>query len=622
MSFSRSRTQILYRYVPGSVFEHDRYGICRVTDVAVSAPSRLNLEALKNALQLLLKQWEQSGAADFPDPVKEWDEYQVGVPDRVDFEPFPLIVQCNNCGHVNSLDVLSEIRKVEAVCTSCHEGTYRQLPYVMIHGCGKLSSMYVPRCQVHGQKNVRFHDTGRFITSWWTCASCNGAMISRMRQSPCGCSYGRQADDPNMRYVRTNDTSVLYSHAVSFVNLQESLIAKLRNDPRSTGLLLARLWDLLGEKATELASRREASSGNPVADDRARTLVQQLLSENPDSETAKQLAAMLTKDAKLPGDEVIDQVDKLIGGGTDAQPSRSLLESVAIRDTLDVIRPEEAAENARQRGDVAGAYDIETAVDYARSALGIGSIECITNFPLALAAAGYSRVDNRPQGVSNRSGQAHIRPFRRARSEGGKTPLYVVTSDTEAIMVQLDPLRVAQWLIKNKMALGPEPEPGFESWAWCRQHLKGLSSIQGLFSVPADLPTGETAVLTLLHTISHLLLGRIEWSGFDPESVGEYILPDSLTVVINSNNYSSFTIGGMVTMFEQRLLGWLQDTRNAAFTCTYNPICQDEGASCAGCLHRQHNCPSLNDLLSRAALTGGRATGLPEIAVGYWTMAT
>ncbi|MCA1565734.1 MAG: hypothetical protein LC803_08875 [Acidobacteria bacterium] len=331
---------------------------------------------------------------------------------------------------------------------------------------------------------------------------------------------------------------------------------------------------------------------------------------------------MLTKDTRLPGDEIIDQVDKLIGDGTDAEPSRSLLESVAIRDTLDVIKPEEAAENARQRGDSAGAYDVETAVDYARNVLGIGSIECITNFPLALAAAGYSRVDNRPQGTSSRSGQAHIRPFRRARSEGGKTPLYVVTSETEAIMVQLDPLRVAQWLIKNKMALGPEPEPGFESWAWCRQHLKGLSSIQGLFSVPAELPTGEKAVLILLHTISHLLLGRIEWSGFDPESVGEYILPDSLTIVIHSNNYSSFTIGGMVTMFEQRLLGWLQDTRNAAFTCTYNPICQDEGASCAGCLHRQHNCPALNDLLSRATLTGGRAAGLPEVAAGYWTMTT
>ncbi|HEX8174060.1 MAG TPA: hypothetical protein VF543_02955 [Pyrinomonadaceae bacterium] len=621
MSFTRSRTQILYRYVPGSVFEHDRFGICRVADVAVSAPNRLNVEALRNALQLLLKQWEQSGAADFPDPLKEWDEYQVGVPDRVDFEPFPLVVQCNNCGHINFLNVLSEI-KGEPLCTNCRDGMYRQLPYVMIHGCGKLGSIYVPNCQIHRQRNVRFNDTGRFVTSWWTCASCNGAMISRMRQVPCGCSYGRQADDPNMRYVRTNDTSVLYSHSVTFVNLQESLIAKLRNDPRSTGLLLARLWDLLGGKATELAARREASSGSSTADEQTRVLLQQLLNQNPDSDIVKQLANRLTQEPKLPGDEVIDQVDQLIGGGTDAPPSRSLLESVAIRDTLDVIRTEQAAENARQRGDSAGAYDIEAAVDYARNVLGINSIECITNFPLALAAAGYSRVDNRPQGTSSRPGQAYLRPFRRARGEGGKTPLYVVTSETEAIMVQLDPFRIAQWLIKNKLALGPEPEPGFESWAWCRQHLKGLSSVQGLFTLSASLTPAETAVLTLLHTISHLLLGRIEWSGFDPESVGEYILPESLTAVIHSNNYNSFTIGGMVTMFEQRLYGWLQDTRNAAFTCTYNPICEDEGASCSGCLHRQHNCLSFNDLLSRATLTGGRGAGISEIAVGYWTMAT
>lgn len=614
MSFTRSRTQVLYRYVPGAVFEHDRYGICLVTDIAVSAPIRLNMEALKNAMRALLDQWQGSGEDAFPDPVTEWDEYQVGVPNRVDFEPFPTVVECRNCGHINFLNTLSQLSG-DPVCTECRQGRYRQLPYVMIHGCGKLSPVFVPDCQSHRRLNVRFTDTGRFVTSWWSCASCGGAMISRMTQLPCGCVYGRRSNKINARYVRTNDTSVLYSHTVAFVNLQESLLAKLRNDPRPTGLLLARLWGLIVEKAINLTSRREAVAASSGMDDRARALVQKLLNENPESETARQLAAIYSQDTQLPGDEAIGQVNMLIGGGANNPPSRSLLEHIAIIDTLDLVTPDVAAANARQRGDDAGAYDVEAAVEFARDVLGIGSMGCITNFPLALAAAGYSRVGNRP-------GEALIRPFRRGRSEGGKVPVYVVTSDTEAVMVQLDPQRVAQWLIANEMAVGPVPGPGLESWVWCWRNLPGLSSVRGLLNAPATISIAEKAVLMLLHTISHLLLGQSEWSGFDPESIGEYILPDTFTVIIHSNNYSSFTIGGMVTMFEQRLLGWLQETYNAAFTCTYNPICQDEGASCAGCLHRQHNCESFNALLSRSTLGGGLTADIPEITVGYWTMAS
>ncbi len=612
MSFTRSRTQVLYRHVPGAVFEHDRYGISRVTDVAVSAPSRLNEEALQTALRALLDQWQGSGDDAFPDPVTEWEEYSPGTPNRVDFEPFPTVVECRACGHINFLDTLAQLSG-EPRCTSCHQERYRQLPYLMIHACGRMSPIFVPRCPTHGHSNVRFHDTGRFVTAWWSCASCGDATISRMSQVPCGCAYGRQTGDGNMRYVRTNDTSVLYSHTVPFVNLQEGVLERLRDDPRSTGLLLARAWGLLEEKACDLAARRATAAASVGMNDQAQALVRQLLRDNPESEAARKLAAMYGNADRLPGEETIDRVAGLIGAVVDVQPSRSLLEYVAILDTLDILTPEMAATNAHERGDAAGAYDVEAAVRFAHDMLGIGSMSCITNFPLALASVAYSRVGNRP-------GEALVRPIRPLRREGGKVPVYVVTSDTEAVLVQLDPNRVAQWLIANDLEAGPTPDPGAESWAWCRRNLPGLSSRQGLLTTPDTLSAGERAVLTLLHSASHLLLGRVEWSGFDPESVGEYILPDSLAVIIHSNNYSSFTIGGMVTMFEQRLLGWLQDAYNAAFTCTYNPICQDEGASCAGCLHRQHNCEAFNDLLSRSTLSGGIANGLPEITVGYWAM--
>src|SRR5687768_14712506 len=109
MSFTRSRTQILYRHVPGAIFEHDRFGICRVTDIAVTAPTGLNEEALQSSLQALHLLWSNSGDDSFPDPIDEWDQYEVGIPNRVYFEPFPTVLECRSCGHINFLETLANL---------------------------------------------------------------------------------------------------------------------------------------------------------------------------------------------------------------------------------------------------------------------------------------------------------------------------------------------------------------------------------------------------------------------------------------------------------------------------------------------------------------------------------
>src|SRR5690606_604652 len=117
-----------------------------------------------------------------------------------------------------------------------------------------------------------------------------------------------------------------------------------------------------------------------------------------------------------------------------------------------------------------------------------------------------------------------------------------VTSTAEGIMLQLNPMRVAKWLIDNELVYDQYPTDHLLSWAWCKRVMPRLSLFRGITNAPEDLNLAEKATLTLVHTISHLMLKHIEWSGFDPESVGEYILPETLSIVIHSNNYSSFTI--------------------------------------------------------------------------------
>ena len=172
MAFKRSRTQILYRYLPGAVFEHDKYGICRVTDVSITSPERINEGALQNAIAGLLN--AHIGGENFPNPLDEWEDYVVGIPDRVNFEPFPPIVECSNCGHIDSLTALSQLPVGTApVCQVCHTGKYRQLPYVTIHNCGRLTEVPVPACPHHGTAFMEFVDTGRFVTADWRCSRCS-----------------------------------------------------------------------------------------------------------------------------------------------------------------------------------------------------------------------------------------------------------------------------------------------------------------------------------------------------------------------------------------------------------------------------------------------------------------
>ena len=113
-------------------------------------------------------------------------------------------------------------------------------------------------------------------------------------------------------------------------------------------------------------------------------------------------------------------------------------------------------------------------------------------------------------------------------------------------------------------------------------------------------------IRTLIHTMSHVLLHCIEWSGFASSSIGEYLMSGTLCFILYANRFAETKIGGLTTLFEQRLPLWLRDAAQSGRICLYDPICIEEGGHCAGCLHREYNCPFFNNELSRAALYGGR----------------
>ncbi len=629
MSFTRGQTQILYQFLPGAVFEHDQFGFCRVTTVELNE-SPANQAALFAAVAEHLWQWpNDSSRPGFADPRNEAARrnYVIGRPTAVRFEPFPTILECRRCGRVHRLRHLTRLQNARPRhCPDC-QGLLGQLRYVQAHNCGRLEELYFPRrCARHGYSHLLFDDTGRVRSARWRCGACGNAELARLRMTPCNCTYARQmAGNQYERGLKTlvvTDSALFLPHVVPFINFDQEQERRLYGDPEIASLLLARTWGILDEPVPEVTSQREVrrqqSTDTSESDAMTAQLVEALQGTDPNNPLIQQWRERQNQQATPPGDAAIDQVRQLLEGAapiSGAAPARAFVEHVAIRDTLRTTTVDEVQGWMQERNDVEGVDQLSEAVDFAQNHLGIHELQIIDNFPIALCALGFTRVTRDP----NRS---ILSPFE-SDDPQGRTPLYVVEAETEGIYVQLDSVEVARWLVDNRWIGGPAPESSDTAWAWLYRHIPGLRQHRW---EPEYAEPLAVAVRSLVHTVSHVLLRHVEWSGFSQNSVGEYLMPTALACILYANRYAETKIGGLTTLFEHRLGIWLRDSAQAGRDCVYDPFCSDEGGTCVGCLHREHNCPLFNHELSRSVLYGGATPpdergggfGIESVRRGFW----
>lgn len=620
--FSRGVTQVLFRHLPEAIFEHDDYGLCKVTSVA-QGEVEVNRNALFDAIADALAMWTKPQFTDkFPDPrdMTRRTRYVVGSPREVRFEPYPQVFACSQCKRTARFaDLMRRGGTASGKCPVCG-GRMNQLRYVQAHNCGRLEELYVPfqKCpNGHGPEHLAFYDPGRVRQARWYCRQCN-ADIQALRMTPCNCAYnaslppGRQPEK-FLRVIPTADPSLYAPHTVAFINFAEDPKGQLRSSPDATRLMLARAWGVLGQPVAQVfLERSETNQGGEGS--MASEAVEALRVVNPGHPLVVKWDAQRSRP---PGQDYLDQVDALLvkQRATAAQaPRRWLIEHTTLLDRTSLCTIDDVASMLRRRQDEAGAKDILDAQHKARSLMGIAEVRVVNDFPLALCAFGYTRTSRDP-------GRTMLTPF--PVDDRGKIPLFAISSETEALWFQLDPARAVAWLIDNGLAAGPKLGAAAEAWAWL------YAKVPGIQEAPHEPSYGETsavALRTLLHTLSHIFLRRIEWSGFAPSSVGEYLIPGSLSFILYANRYAETKIGGLTTLFEQRLNTWLLDALQSGHECIYDPICTDDGGSCAGCTHREHNCVMFNRELSRATVYGGPTPQTSELngmvlTRGYWSEA-
>lgn len=597
MDFNRGKVQILYSYLPGAIFAHDDYGHCVVTTVEMNELPNINGDAVLEVVNDTLDQWTQEWQhAAFPVARSAVDldrSFVIGEPTSVRFEPFPTTLRCQRCGRVHRLLDLRRSRSQPGRCSVRGCGaTMEQMPFVQAHHCGRLEEIFVQRqgCSLHGTDGLYFDDTGRVTTARWRCRLCGGAEVARLRQTPCACEFSRLGtQDPSeqrLRFLAVTDPAVFKPQILPFINFPREDITRLAT-AEARPWVLARIWGLLDRPVNAAIGDRPAQENDETAE-----LVRAIAAIQPDHPQVR--AWNLKQSRRQQQHAVVDQIYRLLHETAPAamRVGRRLIEQVAVLDSVSSVGVEAVAQRVEESGDADQAAQLRSTSWWAREHLGIADLRSLEGFPIGLVSIGFTRISADPS-------RTILNPFPQLNQ---RTPLYTVVASTEAIYLQLDPRRVVRWLEGNRLLAAATAGTAAEAWARLYSEVPSLGARR---SSPDYAAPAASAVRTLLHSMSHVLLRYIEWSGYASQSVGEYLMPEGLACVLYASRYTDTKVGGLLTLFEQGLDRWLERAEHEGGDCVMDPFCSEEGGACVGCLHREFNCTEFNRELSRATLFGG-----------------
>lgn len=260
------------------------------------------------------------------------------------------------------------------------------------------------------------------------------------------------------------------------------------------------------------------------------------------------------------------------------------------------------------------------------SRYGVADIAHVPDLLVVLSALGFTRERrapstdvNVPPVILNGFSDSHDETLR------GRPSLYAMSAKTEAVWIRLDAIRILQWCIDE----AGWKDPGTKTLATTQSaHAYLLQHCPALTMAPGQVrknqlteKAGESAPFHLMHTICHALLATSRrHTGYDDQSLMEYLLPMDLSFVIYVTSVQNFTAGGLLTLFQHYLLQWFDDASVYAFNCAFDPICSDSGGSCSGCVQRERACETFNHGLSRAYLHGGNTDRDYNYLIkkGYW----
>lgn len=558
----RSASQILFNLLPEQTVDL-KGRIWKVKEWRDPHALKVDESAVRRHLLSALDPW-RSHDRDRGASRQLWEQHSLEVVelnrDRgVAVESWPQVWVCQACRRIGS----DMVRTCE-----CGVRRWSQLHFVGYHACGAVFEPYIPRCKTHGQVAVNSPRTAQAKDLRFACPVCGQVMLEGLGAGrPCRhCNKGGSA------YTVHRASSVYTSHGLTMVNApRPDQLADLRDAGGPARCLDWVLDGMTGQRPGDgLPSRA--------------SLVENLVAQGFSRPAAEAAADAMGATGQTFG-----------GSGTTQTDLPEALREAARNEAQDLAvgvhngRLSTAAlSESTTDGELRRRYS--TLYPSALRRAGLCEVDLVDRFPVLRGVFGYSRN-------AGRNSQPELVMFRGRR---GAFRVYADSSETEALLLRLDPLTVVDWLRARGHAL-----PSVAGEREAREAILRNCVIPARGEELVDETPGS-AVLTLVHSYTHRLIrGAAVLAGIDRDALAEYLVPRHLSALVYAGSRGDFVLGGLQALFETDLDKLLDEVTDSESRCPLDPGCARSAGACLACLHLgEPSCTHYNRFLDRKCLTG------------------
>jgi hypothetical protein len=566
---SRSGSQILRTFLPQQTADL-RGGIYRVVEWTGARPLPVDADIVRRRVLREIHPWESARSdAGFAADLRSHARLEVvELDDRqgVTVERFPQVWLCQNCKRIG--------KSRDQICR-CGTKRWGQLHFLGFHACGAVTEPWIKRCPAHDDVRLVSPRSARAADIRFVCPVCNSETMRGLgfNRSCAGC--GESPVTWNVHKAR----SVYTPRGCVLVNPPRP--EKLRELLVTGGARRALAWVVEGMTA----QRPEQMGGKPTRG----AFIENLVNNGLPRTFAEKAASDAAEGGLLAADDGSDNIDALAGQRRTTAEQDALDIALALGDSR---TQHTSLLDAPVEGTLADRY--RHAYPAALERAGLHAIDLVERFPVLNVMFGYTRG-------GGDAGATRLVPFRNPR---GGYRLHGDLSETEALLVRLDPLRVASWLTTRGHALvGWTPGDGDSTTA-------RIAILASADLPPAgdkcDPPTVGSDLLLLVHSLAHRMIRQTAvLAGIDRDALSEYLVPTHLGFFIYASARGDFVLGGLQALFETVLDSLLDAVIDSEHRCPLDPGCTRGAGACSACLHiGEPSCRAFNTYLDRRALFG------------------
>lgn len=564
---SRSGSQILRTFLPDQTADL-RGDIYRVTEWSSPSQLQVDTDLVRRHLVREIGAWTANGNDNaMGDALLRGALVEVvELEERrgVTVERFPRVWLCRVCKRIG--------KSLDRPC-KCGQRKWGQLHFVGIHDCGAIIEPWIKRCEKHDDVEVVIPKSAKAADITFRCPTCHTLTMQGLGFGrPCSCGNG------NFRWNVHKARTVYTPRGLVLINPPRP--EHRENLKLAGGARKALVWVVEGLTAAGPAD----VTAKPTRED----FLAKLTTTGIDPSLAQTMADMAEQSAQLakPGDHPVDSLPE-------TQRGEAEREAVDIAMALAESRMPTTALRSTMPGD---RLDVRYRDSYpaALTRAGIDGLDLVDKFPVLSAMFGYTRGEDDPA-------KCRLVPFRGKR---GVYRLYGNLAETEAFLVRLDPVRVANWLSGR----------GHGLTGWSTHDADPIAArvaILRSMAIPSkrddqSIESAGADVLRLIHTYAHRFIRQAAvFCGIERDALSEYLLPGHVAFFVYAAARGDFVLGGMQAVFESNLDDLLTAFVDAEHRCPLDPGCSRGSGACTACVHLgEPSCRFFNRFLNRQTLFG------------------